>query len=60
MYSPRRRGGTRKWNEAKSCVQGDKKTKEKPDVKWSKGSGDLRGRAHPAKLPTGEKNERKA
>ena len=44
---------TRKWNGAKSCVQEDKQIKEKPDVKWNKGSSDLRTR--PVK-----KNERKA
>ena len=25
--------------------------KEKPHTKWNKGSGDLRARAHPAKIP---------
>ena len=42
--------GTRKWNRAKSCVQGDKWIK-----KWNKGSGDLRARSHPAKFPACEK-----
>jgi hypothetical protein len=32
-------GGTTKWKGAKSCVQGEKETKEKLGVKWSKGSG---------------------
>ena len=47
--------GTRKWNGAKSCVQGDDHIKEKSDAKWNKGSGDFRARSHPAKLPTCEK-----
>ena len=46
--------GTRKWNRAKSCVQGDKQIK-----KWNKGSGDLRARSHPAKFPTCEKELKK-
>ena len=46
------KGGTRKWNGAKSCIQGDKQIKEKPDIKWNKGCGDLRARSHPSKLPT--------
>ena len=42
---------TRKWDRAKSCVQGDKQIK-----KWNKGSGDLRARYHhPGKFPTCEK-----
>ena len=32
----------RKFNRAKSCVQGDKKIKEKPDAKWNIGLDDLR------------------
>ena len=35
---------------AKSC-QGNTKLKEKPSDKCHKGSGDLRARSHPAKLP---------
>lgn len=46
---------TKKWNGAKSCVQGDKQTK-----KWNKGSGDLRARSHPAKFPTCEKELKKS
>ena len=42
---------TRKWNGAKSCVQGNKQIK-----KWNKGSGDLRARSHPAKFPIVKKN----
>ena len=39
---------TRKWNGAKSYVQGDKQIK-----KWNKGSpGHLRPRSHPTKFPT--------
>jgi hypothetical protein len=33
----------KKWNGAKSCVQGDK-----PIKKWVKGSGDLKGRPPPS------------
>lgn len=39
-------------NIVKSCVQGDKKFKEKPDVKWKKWSGDLRARLYSANFPT--------
>jgi hypothetical protein len=53
MCSSRRREA-RKWNEAKSYVQGDKQIKEKPDVKWNEGSSALSTRSHPAK-PTFEK-----
>lgn len=42
---------TRKWNAAKSCAQNDEKFKEKPGVKWNKGSAGLRERPQPAKLP---------
>ena len=41
--------------ELNPCVQGDKQIKEKPDVRWSKGSGDFQARPHPAKLPISEK-----
>ena len=44
--------GTRKWNEPKSCVQGDKQNTEKTAVKWNKGSDPGQG---PVKLPTCEK-----
>lgn len=40
---------------AKSYAQGDQKFKEKPDPKWSKGSGDLRAGPHPVKLPVCKK-----
>jgi hypothetical protein len=40
---------TRKLNRAKSCVQRDKKIKEKPVAKWNKGLDDLRERCQPAK-----------
>ena len=30
-------------------AQGDKKFEMKPDVKWNKGSDDLKARPHPAK-----------
>ena len=36
------------------------KSTEKPDAKWNKGSGDLRARPHPAKLPTCEKELKKS
>lgn len=44
--------GIRKCNEGKSYVQRNKQIKEKPVVKWNKGSGDLITGPHPAKLPT--------
>ena len=50
-----KKGGTRKWNEAKSRVKGDKQIKEKPDIIWDKWSGNLMARSYPAKLPTYEK-----
>lgn len=40
---------------AKPCAQGDKKLKDKPDANWNKGSGDLKARPHPVKLPACEK-----
>ena len=40
MYRLETKKGTRKYNGAKSCAQGDKTFKEKPDAKWNKGSGD--------------------
>jgi hypothetical protein len=52
--------GTRKWSGAISCVQGDKQIKEKLNVRWNKGHGDRWAKPHPAKLPTCEKNERRA
>lgn len=52
--------GTRKWNGAKSCVQGDKQIKEKLDVRWNKGYGDLWAKPHSAKLPTCEKELKKS
>jgi hypothetical protein len=45
---------------AKPRVQGNKLTKVKPDVKWKKGSGDLRAGLHPAKSPTCEKELKKS
>jgi len=33
---------------------------EELDSKWNKGSGDLRARPHPAKLPTCEKESKKS
>ena len=39
------KGRTRKWNGAKSYVQGDKQIE-----KWNKRSGDLRAKLHPSKL----------
>lgn len=50
----RRKKNTRKCNRVKSSAQGDKKFKEKPDVKWNKEGGDLGERPHPDKLPAGE------
>ena len=46
---------TRKWNTAKSCIQGDKQIK-----KWNKESGDLRAGSHPAKFPNCEKELKKS
>lgn len=54
-----RRGSTRKFNAAKSCVQGDKKMKEKTDTRWNEGSGDPRARPQSTKLPTSEKELKK-
>lgn len=51
------KGGIRKWNGAKACVQGDKQVKEKPDVKES---GDLGARTDQAKLLTCEKELKKS
>jgi hypothetical protein len=51
---------TRKYNIVKSCVQGEKQIKEIHNVKWIKGSGDLRARSHPAKLPTCERGLKKS
>jgi hypothetical protein len=50
----------RNWNATQSCVQDDKKVKEKPDVKCNKGSCDLRARPHPAMLPTCERELKKS
>ena len=55
MYGLRRKAGTRKGNGAKSCVQGDKQIKDNSDIKWNRGSGDLRARPRPAKPPNCEK-----
>jgi len=41
---------------ARTCKQ----IKEKPGAKWNKGSGDLRARSHPAKLPTCGKQLKKS
>ena len=45
-----------KYSGAKSGVQRDTNFKEKPDVKWNKGSSDLRARPHPVQLSTCEKD----
>ena len=50
----------KQWNVAKSYVQGDKQIKEKYNVKWNKGCGDVRVRSYPAKLLTCEKELRKS
>jgi hypothetical protein len=48
------------WKNTGKCNDGDKpsaqddKFKENPEVKWNKGSSDLRARPHPAKLPSCE------
>lgn len=42
---------TSKCNGVKSSDQGDKRLKEKSDVKWNKRSGEFRTRPYPAKLP---------
>lgn len=42
---------TKKQNEAKSYIQGDKQIN-----KWKKRSDDLTARPHPARFPTVEKN----
>lgn len=53
MYSLKR--STRKcFVGAKSSVHGDKNFEEKLDTKYNKGSGDLRARSHPVKIPTGK------
>lgn len=54
------KGGTRKQTVAKACVEGDKQIREKLDAKWNKGSGDLRPRSHPDKLPILEKKLKKS
>ena len=52
----KKKRGTRKcFVGAKSCAQGDKKFKEKPEAKGHKGSGDPRAGHHPARLPACEK-----
>jgi hypothetical protein len=52
IHSLRRKGHQEvEVNQGKPYVQGDKQTKEKLEVKWNKGSGDLRTRPHLAKLP---------
>ena len=60
MHSFRRKRAPKKYNGLKSSDQGNKKFNEKPDAKWNKGSGDLRARPHPAKLPTCEKELKKS
>ena len=60
MYNLRRKGAPGKWNAAKSCVQGDKRTKEKPGIKRNKEGRDFGGRPHPAKLPTCETELKKS
>jgi hypothetical protein len=50
---------TKRCNEAKSCVQGDKQIK---DIKWNYGSGDLGARSHPSNnvcFPSCEKDVEK-
>ena len=37
-----------------------KQINEDPDAKWNKGSGDLRARSHPAKLPSYAKELKKS
>ena len=46
---------TRKWDGAKSCVQGDKQVK-----KLNKGNGVFRARSHPTKFPVYGKEIRKS
>lgn len=48
---------TRKQNGAKSYVQGYAEFKEELDVKWIKGTSDIRARPHSRKLPTCEKKK---
>lgn len=53
MFKDKR--GTKKYNEAKSCAQGEKQIKEKHDATWIDGCGDHKARPYPAKLPTCKK-----
>ena len=46
--------------ELNAVFKGKKQVKENPDVKWNKGSGALRTRSHPAKLPTCERELKKS
>ena len=46
---------TRKLNEAKSYIKGDKQIK-----KWKTGSGGLRAKSHPARFPVCEKGLNKS
>lgn len=55
MYSQRRKGGPESVVELSPVSQGDKTFEENPDVKWNKGSDDLRARPHPAQLLTSGK-----
>lgn len=48
------KGGTRKWNRAKSGVQEDKQINK---IMTLNGIKDLRARVHPTKLPTCEGNK---
>jgi hypothetical protein len=57
MYRLRRKETT--GNGTKSCVQADKEMKNKPDVKWNKGSSALRTRLHTANLSTHKKELKK-
>ena len=55
MYRLRRNGGTRKWHRKSYGLCSWRQIEEKPGVRWNKGSGDLRARSYPAKLPTCKK-----
>jgi hypothetical protein len=46
--------------ETPGSAQRDKKFKEMPEAKWKKGSGNLRAKPHPAKLPKCEKESKKS